>query len=375
MAGPFGILGQIPRDPGVLGATPNAAAPAPRSFLDKLLGIYESTDPSKREDLRRQGLIQGGLAIMAASGQGASTGEALLAGFQHGTGATAAEQQRLKGEAFQSRMGEIAATNPAALPAMLNEALAAGRVEEANAISAAIRATSDSAQGSQAATRPQVLSPGQQLVSPTGEILAEGPDKEESGFTLSPGQIRILPDGTIIRGEPKPATTAEREAATQYGSMAPSVENVEKLWPRVVEEGGFNWIDLARYRYSGPGASAIRGTLSDDKQAFMQASETLATQVARALFGARVTEQQRDAVYRTYIIAPGDKPTNVQQTIASLKRLVEDISAEAGGEVQARERARVEANLQDQPVSEQFDTNALQTGRVAPPVEVMPEFQ
>ncbi len=187
--------------------------------------------------------------------------------------------------------------------------------------------------------------------------------------------MRYLPDGSIIRGPDKPASTAEREAATQYGSMAPSVENVEKLWPKVVEQGGFHWIDLARYRYSGPGASAIRGTLSDEKQAFMQASETLATQVARALFGARVTEQQRDAVYRTYIIAPGDKPTNVEQTIASLRRLVEDIAAESGGEVAARERARVEANLQDVPVSEQFDSNALTTGQVRPPVEPMPEFQ
>lgn len=369
-----GLLPTAPPAPGVLGVSPGSAPPPPkRSFLDKLLGVYAAGDVTKNEaeGLRKQGLIEAGLAIMAASGQGGSTGEALLAGLQQGKGAVAQRSAAIQQQDMQDRLRQIGEANPAAIPAMLQEAIVSGADPQTiSALSQAARAMSAGQAASQAAApKPTVLSEGQILVDPeTGEVIKAGRDRP-TGFTLSPGQIRILPDGSVIRGPDKPASTAEREAATKYGAMAPSVANIEELWPQIAEEGGLQWIDLARYRYSGPGQARIRSTLSNEKQAFIQASETLATQVARALFGARVTEQQREAVYRTYIIAPGDKPLNVEQTIASLKRLVEDIGAEAGGEVAARERDRVEANV--------IEGTSLPdpTQPVREPVEPMPEFQ
>jgi len=361
--------------PGILGATPSDKAPAKRSFLDKLLGIYSDADLSEdqRKELQNQGLLQAGLAIMAASGQGASLGEALYGGVQAGQGAVKENMAASQQKSMQERFKEIAATNPEAIPAMLQEAIASGADPATiNALSNAANSLAqakNAGQGSKAKgqVQPKLMDDGTYhnvLLDPTdGSVLSDlGPVQPERGVVVSTvdAQGRSVdklvdprtgrPIATFEQPEKAPSLT-EEGAATDARLVTSAVADVEAALEKLGR--GPSFLEYQAYKHD-----ATRGTVNNDMQGLLQAQEALVSILARVVTGsvrAAASPQIRDAINRSFLVAPGDSPQNREQTIRNLQMIRDRLQTEAG-RAWIRDQAGVTQDMIDSAGTERADS-------------------
>ena len=345
------LLPQQQKAPGVLGATPSEEPPEHKSFLDKLLGIYGAGNVSNEQakNLRNQGLIEAGLAIMASSGQGKSTGEALLGGLQIGKAGTAQRLGGIEASNLQGKLQEISATNPAALPAMLQEAIVSGADPQTiNALSNAVRSAAAgeaAGQGSEAAGKltTKLMEDGSYhnvMVHPyKDEVIADyGPVRPDPGKVIGGvdeegNAIEKLVDSrsgrTIATFEqaPEGPTAGEIDAGSRLSQFRIARENIVTNLEALGR--GPTWAEWKLYNSDAPG----RGVISNEMQGLLQAQNLIVTQIAKELGGVRgaASAEFRNIIARTYLIAPGDRALNQEQTLEALKKMEEDLERRAGG--------------------------------------------
>ena len=67
-------------------------------------------------------------------------------------------------------------------------------------------------------------------------------------------------------------------------------------------------------------------------QGLLQAQNVIVTQIAKEIGGVRgaASPTFRNVIARTYLIAPGDSPTNIQQTLQQLETMREDMRRKSG---------------------------------------------
>jgi hypothetical protein len=88
--------------------------------------------------------------------------------------------------------------------------------------------------------------------------------------------------------------------------------------------------------------------VSDEVQGLLQAQNVIVTQIAKEIGGVRgaASPTFRNVIARTYLIAPGDSPTNIRQTLQSLRAMQGDLERKAGSVYEAWAEEDVEAMIQ-----------------------------
>jgi hypothetical protein len=247
----------------------------------------------------------------------------------------------MKAQATQERMREIAAANPEALPAMLQEAVASGADPATiNAISTAIRATTESdatAAGVGSKAKGLVVDVGgrKELIDPTtGETLRDlGEPPPPRGVVVDTAEGKVLVDPTtgarIAVYEPpsKPVSQYQSEAESRLGQFRIARENIVSGLEATGR--GPTWAEWKLYNSDLPGRKAI----SSEMQGLLQAQNLIVTQIAKELGGVRgaASPEFRNVIARTYLVAPGDQPLNIEQTLEALEAMERDLERKAGG--------------------------------------------
>lgn len=321
-------------------------------ILDRVLGLYGSDPathiPDGRNEALRKGLQTGAQALTQASlgGQNMSAMNKLnvaLQGLQQGGPQMAQERKQQQLQAL------LQSGSPADLQLAMRQAMAMGDMQMATLISNHLNQQQRSKQAGVGSKARGIVTqmPGEDgtmknvLLDPTtGDVLKElGPVQPERGVVIDTvdgdgNAIKMLVDprtgerigGTYGQKEKGPGQY-ESEAASRLNQFSIAreniVENLEKLGR------GPTWAEWQLYNSDLPGRKAI----GNEMQGLLQAQNIIVTQIAKEIGGVRgaASPSFRNVIARTYLIAPGDQPLNMEQTLEALQEMENDLRRKAGG--------------------------------------------
>jgi hypothetical protein len=330
------------------------------SLLDRILGMYGADPTSHVPEQHRQGgigagLKGAGLAMLQASG--ASPG-----GFQQGlpqilgAGVMGWDQSRgiyaeaLKKQAQQDQlrqMIESGASSSEQLQAIMMELIASGDMDGAKVVGDALKTMSAAKQAGQAsAAKGQIT----EMMGEDGKMhkvlldMVTGKPLKDLG--LAPPVRGVVVSGVDGEGNPidylvNPETGEQirsfkqpEKPPSQYSSEAESRLSQFRIARRNIVDGleatgrGPTWAEWEMYNSGLPG----RKTVSSEMQGLLQAQNLIVTQIAKELGGVRgaASKEFRNAIARTYLIAPGDQPKNIEQTLEALEEMERDLMRKAG---------------------------------------------
>lgn len=337
---------------------PNIPAFAPRqqrkpNILDRVLGLYGS-DPNthipagQRNEALRTGLGAGASALRQAGLQGVPMSAferiGLALGGMGQAGPLMAEQQKK-----QQLEALLMSGSPADLQMAMRTALASGDTQTAQILSQhlASQATAKAAgAGSKArgqlttipmedGSRHQVL-----IDMVTGEVLKDyGEAQPEQGVVVErynpqTGVVeKVLVDkrtGEDIKrvgqDAPEMPSLQEEALATRATLVRAAVTDVQNAIAEL-DRGPALW-EWHAYKHD-----ISRGAVPDQVQGLLQAEEALISHLAVVVTGsvrAAASEPIREAIFRSYLVAPGDSPLNREQTLRNLEMIAQRLETEAG---------------------------------------------
>jgi hypothetical protein len=305
-------------------------------ILDRVLGLYGSDPnthiPGGRNEALRKGLGAGADALMQAGMQGVpmsafERANIALMGLQQGGPMIAQEkeQQRLK--------ALLQSGNDSDLQLAFRQALSTGDNETAQLIGNHL---SQRAREKQAGAASQARGMQVERMNPetgkyhnvlvnsvTGEEIADyGPVRPEAGVVVG---------GVDAEGNPVERLVNKRTGAPIAAYAQP---------------------DKPPSQYESEAASRLnqfsRGMVSDEVQGLLQAQNVIVTQIAKEIGGVRgaASPTFRNVIARTYLIAPGDSPTNIRQTLQSLRAMQGDLERKAGSVYEQWAEEDVDAMIQ-----------------------------
>jgi hypothetical protein len=330
------------------------------NILDRVLGLYGS-DPNthipegQRNEALRTGLGAGAQALRAASMQGVPMSAFERIGLAMGGMGQAGQimgdqQKKQKLEAL------LMSGSTADLQLAFRQALASGDNEMAQLIGQQLQAQmkAESAKQAGALSQPKgqvtqkMMGDGQYhnvlLDMVTGDVVQDlGPVQPDAGVVVD----RYNPDtgvtekvlvdrktGELISkvGEtaPKGPGQYESEALSRLNQFSIALDNIESGLDAMGNRAP-SFYEWEMYNSRAPGF--LRSTVPDEVQGMLQAQNVIVTQIAKEIGGVRgaASPTFRNVIARTYLIAPGDSPTNIKQTLQSLRAMEEDLRRKATG--------------------------------------------
>jgi hypothetical protein len=326
------------------------------NILDRVLGLYGS-DPNthipegQRNEALRKGLGAGAAALTQAGLQGVpmSAFERInlaMSGMEQAGPMMAQEQKQQKLQAL------LMSGSTADLQLAFRQALASGDNEMAQLIGQQLQAQmkAESAKQAGALSQPKgqvtqkMMEDGQYhnvlLDMVTGDVVQDlGPVAPDAGVVVDRYNPetgvteKVLVDrktGQLISkvGEnaPKAPGQYESEAASRLSQFRIARQNIVEGLERTGR--GPSWLEWNWYNRNLPG----RKTISGEMQGLLQAQNLIVTQIAKELGGVRgaASPSFRDVIARTYLIAPGDQPLNIEQTLEALEAMERDLERKAG---------------------------------------------
>lgn len=344
------------------------------NILDRVLGLYGS-DPNthipegQRGEALRRGLRGAASSLTQAGLQGVpmSPFERLNVGFEGmaGTGAAMAQEQKKK-QLEALLMGGT----PADLQMAFRQALAMGDTETAQILgqqlSAQMRAKEAGAGSQPKGQVTQKMMPDGQyhnvlLDMVNGNVVQDlGPVAPDAGVVVDRYNPetgvteKVLVDrktGQLISkvGEtaPKGPGQYESEALSRLNQFGIALDNIESGLEAMGNRAP-TFYEWEMYNSRAPGF--LRSTVSDEVQGMLQAQNVIVTQIAKEIGGVRgaASPSFRNVIARTYLIAPGDSPTNIRQTLQSLRAMEEDLRRKATGAMtsdELKEKYGVDADI------------------------------
>lgn len=363
----------------------NAQAPAPQgegSFLQRLVagGNDPALSPAENERIRKLALLQGGIATLAAGGQG-QTGLAQIAtGLATGQAAASqAKQQtieaaeRAKKIEIRARIGELFGSGEdgvkrADAERALQFALASGDLDTAKAITDFVKTLPEDSQPFKSETVTladgtiAVFDPNERAFfgadgKPIMELpkdVADDKDKLQYVTGIDPatgepvsGVINLdRHTFTPVNGVVDPSALKSQQfdpETIQIAERATKARNnfkvISSYLAKRIEENPKNplrGIRFERARFEQTGLLvpfAARNQLGTETQQFLQAQEAFMLELAHQLAGVRGISQDnaRGAIFRTFGFEEGDTVENIQNTLRELETGVRSLELQAGG--------------------------------------------
>lgn len=360
---PNGLLGGYDA-PALLQAHRNQQeAPHKRNVLDRILGLYGADpgthipDPARRQEALGRGLMGAGQAIGAISGRGwdsPTVGQIISTGLgaMQQTGPTIAREQR---QQQVQKMLEGGAMTVPQLQAAIQTLIASGdpaNMEQAKILRDVLdrklwaEEQGQMTQASQKAfQKTRAYNPETQRMElatfnpNTGEFAFSGIEAPDSsrlqlGTAFNPEtgveEVTVFNPATgafqFTNIPKKDATAQEKSMATDAALMERAVGDVESALETMGR--GPTFAEWQMYKHD-----LTRPLVPDEVQGLLQAEEALISHLARIVTGsvrAAASEPIRQAIFRSYLVAPGDSPLNREQTLRNLRMIADRLKTEAG---------------------------------------------
>ena len=315
------------------------------SILDRILGLYGEDPnthiPNSRNRALGRGLTSGANDIFTAQ----------MAGLNP----SAMQQLQMAVSGLQLRqLIEQGGQSAPEIQMMIRQAIAGGDLETAGALQKMLVAQQKAEDDQRTAAGVGSKAKGQITQMPaadgtmhnvlldmtTGLPLKDlGPVQSERGVVVSgvdgqgnPVDRLVNPrTGEDIRSFPqpeKPPSQYSSEAQSRLGQYSIALDNIELGLERMGRAP--NTYEWEMYNSRAPGF--MRATVPDEVQGMLQAQNVIVTQIAKEIGGVRgaASPTFRNVIARTYLIAPGDSPTNIRQTLQQLRAMETDLRRKSG---------------------------------------------
>ena len=329
------------------------------SILDRILGLYGEDPnthiPDSRNRALGRGLQSGANDIFTAQMAGLNPSamqqlQMAVSGLGQGGPQLAEEKKQLQLRQLIEQGGSSAAE----IQMMIRQAIGSGDLETAGALQRMLVAQQKAESDQQRAVGVGSEAKGQfqEMLMPdgtrhnwlvnmrTGEPMKDmGPVQADKGVVVSGVDAQGNPVDRLVNprtGETISSYAQPAEGPSQYQSESQSrfsqydvaLDNIKKNFDALGR--GPTWPEWEAYNSGLPGF--IRSQVSDEMQGLLQAQNVIVTQIAKEIGGVRgaASPTFRNVIARTYLIAPGDSPTNIAQTIQQLETMREDMRRKSG---------------------------------------------